>query len=609
MAELLNKVVAFVGREDVTDLLARELDVESRDSIWVGGVLSATTVLANLAEWVTDPVGREWLAGHLPAIDSETLTDFAQLRDHENFHVLGDGLVDLLLRRRRDDVSTLIGSEVGIETEAADFLLAAVGWIVVACLPDGDAGRDEDDLSRAVAVLDEERADLFSQGWGQLIEATDGLRTDDEEEVASGTLFAGSHSPGALSPERTASASPDQGLRRFFRRHVILGALGALVIAVGSAAALLVVLDNEKGDTIASGDDSEAGNAGDDRSGGGIEPETEVEVAGAADAGTGIGATTEQAGDPTSSARDEAQEATAQIPDVAGYQLALDDPQGRSDATAVVGLWIDTMTGEVCYRFDVDGVEAPYASHIHLGPESADGGIVVDFGFALEDGSEACVANDAAVARGVVRDPTGHYVEVHNGFEFSVRSQLKVVQNGANPDELTIDPEAAHVVVRGGALILRGTVSDQTTMDTLVASFADVEAASIEVVNEVTIASGAPEPSDRILVEDTILFAFDSTEMTDRGITIVTDLADILRARPDWTASVVGHTDGVGPPFYNFTLSLQRAVVVRSALVAAGVAPEAASIQGLGPLSPIAANDTSAGRAENRRIEVRISAG
>jgi outer membrane protein OmpA-like peptidoglycan-associated protein len=68
---------------------------------------------------------------------------------------------------------------------------------------------------------------------------------------------------------------------------------------------------------------------------------------------------------------------------------------------------------------------------------------------------------------------------------------------------------------------------------------------------------------------------------------------------------IEGYTDNVGRAAANTTLSRRRAEAVRDALVARGVASDRLAAQGFGAASPIATNGTEAGRARNRRIEIR----
>lgn len=71
--------------------------------------------------------------------------------------------------------------------------------------------------------------------------------------------------------------------------------------------------------------------------------------------------------------------------------------------------------------------------------------------------------------------------------------------------------------------------------------------------------------------------------------------------------TVVGHTDSTGSDQINDPLSRERAIAVRDYLSARGVSSSRVSIAGRGSREPVASNDTEAGRAANRRVEIFLS--
>ena len=71
---------------------------------------------------------------------------------------------------------------------------------------------------------------------------------------------------------------------------------------------------------------------------------------------------------------------------------------------------------------------------------------------------------------------------------------------------------------------------------------------------------------------------------------------------------IYGHTDNVGTRAANEKVSTQRAEEVRKYLVNSGVSNSRLTSQGLAYDYPVASNDTEAGRAQNRRVEIYISA-
>jgi outer membrane protein OmpA-like peptidoglycan-associated protein len=105
-----------------------------------------------------------------------------------------------------------------------------------------------------------------------------------------------------------------------------------------------------------------------------------------------------------------------------------------------------------------------------------------------------------------------------------------------------------------------------------------------------------------------LLFDFDSSVVKGAARSNLTDLANSLRKYPDTEVLIVGHTDAQGSDSYNQGLSERRAAAAKNFLVSQGVPTDRVRTEGLGESEPVASNDTDAGRAQNRRVEVAIFA-
>ena len=81
-------------------------------------------------------------------------------------------------------------------------------------------------------------------------------------------------------------------------------------------------------------------------------------------------------------------------------------------------------------------------------------------------------------------------------------------------------------------------------------------------------------------------------------------MAGTLNQYPQTLIDVVGHADAVGSDTYNQGLSERRASSVASYMVSRNVLPARLFVAGQGERQPIASNDTEAGRAQNRRVEI-----
>jgi outer membrane protein OmpA-like peptidoglycan-associated protein len=84
-------------------------------------------------------------------------------------------------------------------------------------------------------------------------------------------------------------------------------------------------------------------------------------------------------------------------------------------------------------------------------------------------------------------------------------------------------------------------------------------------------------------------------------------ISGIVLAYPTLKLAVEGNTDSVGTEQFNQTLSEQRAESVRTYLTGQGVPESSTTAQGFGKTRPIASNDTSDGRQQNRRVELVVS--
>lgn len=112
---------------------------------------------------------------------------------------------------------------------------------------------------------------------------------------------------------------------------------------------------------------------------------------------------------------------------------------------------------------------------------------------------------------------------------------------------------------------------------------------------------------DGILVNlGNILFDINRATLKDEALDTLDKLAEIMRDYPGLDIEVSGHTDNTGTEEYNLALSEERAKSVSDYLMEQGIDPTRISYAGYGWDVPVASNDTSDGRALNRRVEIKI---
>jgi outer membrane protein OmpA-like peptidoglycan-associated protein len=102
-----------------------------------------------------------------------------------------------------------------------------------------------------------------------------------------------------------------------------------------------------------------------------------------------------------------------------------------------------------------------------------------------------------------------------------------------------------------------------------------------------------------------IQFDFNQATIKPESEQVLTQVVEVLKAQPDLKLLIEGNTDNVGKPAYNLELSKKRAESVKLYLVEkGGIDGSRLTTQGYGDTKPVAKNDTEAGRAQNRRVEL-----
>ena len=104
------------------------------------------------------------------------------------------------------------------------------------------------------------------------------------------------------------------------------------------------------------------------------------------------------------------------------------------------------------------------------------------------------------------------------------------------------------------------------------------------------------------------LFDHDSATLKSAGITSIQAMNQKIKNRGAQVIDidVIGHTDSTGSADYNQGLSMRRATAVRDFMVREGLDAGIIDVSGKGESSPIASNGTREGRAENRRVDIRV---
>ncbi|MBS1133418.1 MAG: OmpA/MotB domain protein [Burkholderiaceae bacterium] len=108
----------------------------------------------------------------------------------------------------------------------------------------------------------------------------------------------------------------------------------------------------------------------------------------------------------------------------------------------------------------------------------------------------------------------------------------------------------------------------------------------------------------RVVVPDNISFDSGRADIKPGFRSMLDQFAQSLTQNPQTTVQIIGHTDSTGDDAFNQNLSRERALAARDYLATRGVSMNRIAVDGRGEREPVAANDSEAGRARNRRVEI-----
>lgn len=171
---------------------------------------------------------------------------------------------------------------------------------------------------------------------------------------------------------------------------------------------------------------------------------------------------------------------------------------------------------------------------------------------------------------------------------------LKLISHG----QLKID---------GSAVSVRGEVANEAQRQQIASAIATSLNPTYTVNNGLRVSASEQSVLDTTLGNRIVEFQSGKTALTPKGQAILDEMATALQKLKDKKVEIIGHTDGVGLRASNLALSQARADEVKRYLAAKGINPDLLSTSGQGPDRPVASNDSTEGRARNRRIEFRIA--
>ncbi len=140
-------------------------------------------------------------------------------------------------------------------------------------------------------------------------------------------------------------------------------------------------------------------------------------------------------------------------------------------------------------------------------------------------------------------------------------------------------------------------------MDKKAEELAKLENAKIEEVKDQNNLTAL-----KVTFDSGILFPLNGTTLSESSKSELKDFAAKMSDMTDTDITIYGHTDNTGSAEVNERISGQRAAAVESYLNKCGIAMNRMATKGMSYNDPVASNETAEGRAQNRRVEIYITA-
>jgi len=140
----------------------------------------------------------------------------------------------------------------------------------------------------------------------------------------------------------------------------------------------------------------------------------------------------------------------------------------------------------------------------------------------------------------------------------------------------------------------------------LIGNKMDKQKKELEKIQNAKVESMNNGEAIKVTFDSGILFAVNSSALNQASVNSLTQFANSLKSNPETDVQIFGHTDSSGNDQINIPLSQQRAGSVQNFLMGQGITSSRITSQGMGSSQPVADNNTSAGKAQNRRVEIFI---
>ncbi len=277
-----------------------------------------------------------------------------------------------------------------------------------------------------------------------------------------------------------------------------------------------------------------------------------------------------------------------------GYDIFyshIDESNGKWVAPKNIGFPINSDRDETGFFVSIDGSKGFYASNIDLNTKKTGDWNLFEF-----EMPESARPQKVVLIKGNVKTETGDIVEANVTLKNTVTksiTEIPIDNYDGNYATVALMKNDYILTVKKEGFAYETHYIETKKPETNVIQNVNIEVKPIEVGKSYNL--------------NDIYFLTDSYELNSESKSVIDDFIEFMKDNKSIKVELQGHTDNVGSPAYNLTLSENRAKSVYEYIIQNGISTDRMTYKGYGQTKPIANNNTEEGKAKNRRTVFLIT--
>ncbi len=217
----------------------------------------------------------------------------------------------------------------------------------------------------------------------------------------------------------------------------------------------------------------------------------------------------------------------------------------------------------------------------------------------LDDASKNLKKAEKLWQKGEDKKDIKHYAYLADKQVAIAEHRAETLENQRELENMKLERKSVQLEVRAGEVEKSREAAEAARQEAI-----EMAAKAAELQRQMTELQATQTERGIVLTLGDVLFDLNKATLKPGSEQKIAKVADFMNEYPEKNVVIEGHTDSTGEEGYNRTLSAQRASTVKMALVMRGVEATRVLSRGLGETVPVASNDSSVGRQQNRRVEI-----